>query len=144
MWRPPDPVDTRQVFGSGPCCRSPRRPHDVQVCPLGPGLLYRGKVRYLAGRTGEGSGIGSRQFSSILDVEANGTKIALVHPAVHGEAQQLAFAFEIVSECRKSPVGPAVVSGPVHAQAFLCRVKAANDVRGALEGLVAARLRMGD
>ena len=76
------------------------------------------------------------QLPAILNVEADRPEIVLIHAAVHGKAQRLAFAFEVRGECRKGLVWLAVVTAPVDTQVVLSWVEAANDVGRALEDLL--------
>jgi hypothetical protein len=53
------------------------------------------KVRYRARSTGERRRIGSRQFPSILDIEADRLEIVLIHATIHGKLQRLALALKV-------------------------------------------------
>jgi hypothetical protein len=101
------------------------------------------KVRYRARSTGERRSIGSRQFPSIFDIEADRRKIVLVHAAIHGKLQRLALALKVARQSRKCLVRLAIGAAPKEAQVLLSWVEAASDVGCAFERRVPASLGLG-
>ena len=87
-------------------------------------------------------GVRRLQLAAALDVETDGRERPIVHAAIHGEFERQPLAREVAGEGGERAERLARFIAPEDAKIRLPQVEAADGVGGAVERLVAARLRL--